>query len=69
MTAERVHILDACALIAFLQDEPGAEVVEDLLEKPENQCIVHAINATEVQYDLLLRGATEDASALEELLA
>jgi uncharacterized protein with PIN domain len=69
MTAQEVFILDACALIAFLQEEPGAEVVEDLLEEPGSRCIVHAINAIEVQYDLLLRGANEDANALEQLLA
>jgi len=69
MTAQGIYVLDACALIAFLQEEPGAEVVEDLLEKPGNRCIVHAINATEIQYDLLLRGANEDANALEQLLA
>jgi uncharacterized protein with PIN domain len=68
MTAQGVSILDACALIAFLQEEPGAEVVEGLLDDPGNRCIVHAINATEVQYDLLLRGADEDASALEQVL-
>lgn len=26
-------VLDACALIAYLNDEPGADKVEDLLEQ------------------------------------
>jgi uncharacterized protein with PIN domain len=25
------YVLDACALIAYLNDEPGAEIVEELL--------------------------------------
>lgn len=27
------YVLDACALIAFLNDEAGADVVEELLRK------------------------------------
>lgn len=67
MAAESVFILDACALIALLENEPGAEVVEDLLQDPANRCVIHAINACEIYYDLYRRGDTEDADDLETL--
>lgn len=43
-------VLDANALIAYLEDEPGAELVDDLLNNSENTCYVHAINLCEVYY-------------------
>ena len=69
MATEPVFVFDACALIALLEDEPGAKVVEDLLQEPVNQCLVHAISVCEVYYDLCRRGDTEDAETLESLLA
>lgn len=69
MAAESVFILDACALIALLEDEPGAKVVEDLLQDSSNRCLIHAVNACEVYYDLYRRGETEDADNLEALFA
>jgi PIN domain nuclease of toxin-antitoxin system len=45
------YVLDACAMIAFLNDEDGADVVEGLLLKPANTCYAHAINLCEVFYD------------------
>ena len=35
-------------MIAFLDDEPGAEVVEDLLTEPRSTCCAHILNLTEV---------------------
>lgn len=69
MVAEPVFVLDACALIALLADEPGAEVVEELLQEPTNRCLIHAISACEVYYDLCRRGNSEDADTLEALFA
>lgn len=69
MAAETVFVLDACALIAILEDEPGAAVVEELLQEPANRCLIHAISACEVYYDLCRRGNTEDADTLEALFA
>lgn len=46
-------VLDACAIIAYLRDEPGAEVVEEALLN--NECFVHAINLCEVYRDCLVR--------------
>ncbi len=69
MAVEPVFVLDACAVIAFLKDEPGAEVVEKLLQNSENRCLILAISACEVYYDLRRRGNTEDAESLESLFA
>jgi len=58
-------VLDACALIAFLRDEPGAEVVESLFSETNNSCMAHAINLCEVYYDFLR--AKDEKTALEAL--
>ncbi len=42
-------ILDACAMIAFLRDEPGAEQVEAFFR--HDHCMAHAVNVCEVYYD------------------
>jgi PIN domain nuclease of toxin-antitoxin system len=43
-------VLDACAVIAFLRDEPGAEVVEAALADEESAASIHAVNLAEVYY-------------------
>lgn len=67
MAAEPVFVFDACAFIALLEDEPGAEVVEELLQEPANRCLIHAVSACEVYYDLYRRGNTEDADNLKTI--
>lgn len=47
-------VLDACAIIAYLRDEDGADVVESALINDE--CIVHALNMCEVYKDCFARG-------------
>jgi uncharacterized protein with PIN domain len=66
---ERLYVFDSCAVIALLQREPGAEVVAEILKDPQSRCLIHAVNACEVYYDIYRRGGAEDASALEEILA
>jgi predicted nucleic acid-binding protein len=58
------YILDACALIAFLNDEGGKEIVRDLLKKAVDREItlyISAVNLAEVFYgyikDLGISGA------------
>jgi uncharacterized protein with PIN domain len=68
LATEPVFVFDACALIAILEDEPGAKMVEGLLQDPENRCLVHAVSVCEVYYDLCRRGDTEDADSLASLL-
>ncbi|HCE46128.1 MAG TPA: VapC toxin family PIN domain ribonuclease [Lentisphaeria bacterium] len=51
---KKLFVLDACALIAFLNDEPGAEKVENLLRlsvSEDTQLVMHKINLLEVYYD------------------
>jgi uncharacterized protein len=47
------HVLDACAMIAYLQNEAGAPVVDGMLKDPGKQCFAHSINLCEVYYDTL----------------
>ncbi len=46
-------VLDACALIALLRNEPGGEEVRSLLADDESRCFIHAVNLCEVYYDCL----------------
>ena len=69
MADDKLYVFDSCAVIALLQREPGAEVVAEILKDPRNRCLIHAINACEVYYDIYRRGGEEDASSLEEILA
>lgn len=48
-----IVVLDACAIIAFLRGEEGADIIEGLLLDPNNKSFVHAINLCEVYYDFL----------------
>lgn len=58
-------VLDACALIAFLNDEPGAEVVASLLEEiPSVE--MSAINLLEIAYDCIRRSG--QPQSVQELL-
>jgi len=61
-------VIDASALIAFLRDEPGADVVENVLSAPE-KCYAHALNLCEVYYDFF-RASNQDAAeaAIADLL-
>ncbi len=54
-------ILDACALIAFLNDEPGADVVASIFETVAS-VEISAINLLEIAYDAVRRtGDTQTA--------
>jgi len=68
LPGESVYVFDACAIIALLKAEPGAAVVETLLQEERNQCIVHAISACEVYYDLYRRDGQEIANGVREVL-
>ncbi len=69
MAVEPVFVFDACAVIALLEDEPGAEVVEELLQDPKNRCLIFVVSACEIYYDLHRRGNREDAESLESIFA
>ncbi len=42
-------VLDACAVIAFLRGEEGADAVTSLLLNED--CMAHAVNLCEIYYD------------------
>ena len=60
-------VFDACAIIAYLQDEVGASVIETALL--EGDCFIHAINICEVYCDWLKRGHNRESfdEVLEDL--
>jgi len=58
------YVIDACALIAFLRDEPGADELERLLQTPGNRCLMHAVNLAEVYYDTLRTSGQNTADEL-----
>lgn len=43
-------VIDASALIAYLEDEPGAEMVDTMLGGSSDVCFAHSINLCEVYY-------------------
>jgi predicted nucleic acid-binding protein len=56
-------------MIAYLRDETGADIVQDLLFDNTELCMAHAINLCEVYYKLV-RYTNEDEvrSAIQDLL-
>ena len=63
-----LYIMDACALIAFLRDEDGAEAVTGILKSAVDgtaEIRMNSINLLEVYYDIY-RGVGK-AKAVEEL--
>jgi hypothetical protein len=45
------HCLDACAAIAYLRNETGAEVLKEMIEEPTTFLAMHVCNLGEVYYD------------------
>ena len=71
MAAEKlVKILDSSAMIAYLREESGAVIVNQILADPNNLCFAHAINLCEVYYDAIRIGGPDDAEkSLDGLFA
>ena len=64
------HCLDACAIIAYLRGEQGAEVLKDLIERSDTFFVIHVCNLGEVYYDFFRDDGVEAAqSAWEHTLA
>jgi ribonuclease VapC len=57
------YALDAGPFIAFLDDEPGADVVEGVLTEPGSNCYAHIFNLAEVYYIYFRRGGVAMAEA------
>lgn len=65
-------VLDACSLIAFFNDEPGAEKVQELFQKAvneETEIYMHAINFYELYYDCLRIKGIDKAKELFSAIA
>jgi len=67
LTDSACHVLDACALIAVLRREPGAEAIESLLADERSLCLIHVLNLCEVAYDTLRQ--SPDVSLIEWVAA
>ncbi len=69
---KEIYVLDACSLIAFFNDEPGAEKVQELFKKAVNEeaeIFLHAINFYEVYYDCLRVKGIDEANELFSAIA
>jgi len=69
---KKVYVLDACALIAFLTDEEGAELVEALLFEASIQkvdLLMNKVNFLEIYYGIYRDDGIQEAnSAMEKIL-
>ena len=64
------HVLDACAMIAYLRGEPGGTVVDQFLNSGTDTCYAHGINLLEVYYDFIRKHNEPIArQALDDLAA
>lgn len=68
-----IFILDACALISYLNDEPGSDIVDDLLKNAVNgeiEIYINIINLIEVHYaNTRILGSEQAAIILDTILA
>lgn len=64
-------VLDSSAVIAFFNDESGADNIEKLLNrasKSECTLLMHNASVAEFYYDFLRRGTKQDAALGSEIL-
>lgn len=65
-----IYVLDASAMIAYLRNESGSDVVEQAMLDTSSHCIAHSINLCEVFYDFHRAGGETDATtAIADLSA
>jgi len=65
------YLLDACALIAIYNNEPGRDAVENLLDKAERgeiRLAIHAAQLVEVLYDRIRVDGLERTGELARLI-
>ena len=63
------YVLDASAMVAYLRQEYGCEVVEGLLTDTSNSFYAHAVNLMEVFYDHRRSGGEDAAQGVLRALA
>lgn len=65
-----LYVLDACAVLAYLNNEPGAQRVESLFEQNDAFLFMSAVNVLEVCYDTVKHtGNVADAKHMFNTLA
>ncbi|MDF9407974.1 type II toxin-antitoxin system VapC family toxin [Pelotomaculum isophthalicicum JI] len=62
---DKVFVLDAYALLAFLEAEEGGDIVNEYLQGPGAQFYISAINLGEVFYIVLRERGMETAEIVE----
>ncbi len=63
-----IYVLDASAMIAFLRDETGADVLSAALADADSSSIAHSLNLCEVYYDFhRASGESVAENAIEDL--
>jgi PIN domain nuclease of toxin-antitoxin system len=63
-----IKVMDACALIAYLEDEQGADIIDQLIRDQSNQCVAHGVSLSEVYSFYLRTFSAQDAADAIELL-
>ena len=64
-----IEVFDACALLAFIDDELGASVVESLLADPGSTCYIHSVNLCETYYQTIRKSDEATANhVIEDLM-
>src|SRR3989338_4083337 len=61
MAGRPTHVVDACAVIAYLKAENGHERFAEILRDERNSPAIHAVNLCEVYYDFLKSDSIEVA--------
>ena len=57
------YVLDACAMIAYIEGEAGQTIVGTLLSDPNAVCYAHSMNLCEVYYQVMRRSGNQTARA------
>lgn len=64
-----IYVMDSSAMLAFLRNGAGADVVENYLVEPGSRSLAHSINLCEVFYDFARAGGEAQAQqAIADLL-
>jgi PIN domain nuclease of toxin-antitoxin system len=58
------YVLDACAMVAYTEGEPGGNVVAQLLADTNAVCYAHAVNMCEVYYQSIRRSDSYTAGTV-----
>ena len=68
----KLYVLDACALIAFLNDEEGASIVEALLSEASVgniELVMNSVNLLEIYYGVYRDDGVQEANSVIERIS